>query len=135
MCLIDRVLECDEQSITCTTNSHRDPDNPLLENGRLSCIVLIEYASQAAAIHAAFNRQEFTQGKPAYIGSVKNIKLYKENIENLPELALQSVCLLANATGAVYEFIISERRHTKSTKELRTKYKIAEGQLNLVLPR
>ena len=123
MCLIDRVLECDEQSITCTTNSHRNPDNPLLENGRLPSIVLVEYASQAAAIHAAFNRQEFTQGKPAYIGSTKNIVLNNRFLHNINEmLTIIAGCVLSAQSGAIYEF------------EVKCARLVAKGQINLILP-
>ncbi len=35
MCLLDRVIEWDEQHIVCEAVSHRDPRNPLRDAGRL----------------------------------------------------------------------------------------------------
>src|SRR5881398_1435622 len=51
MCLLDSVLGWDDESIVCTTNTHRDEANPLRRDGRLSALHALEYAAQAAAIH------------------------------------------------------------------------------------
>ena len=53
MCLLDAVTAWDEQSITCLSDTHRDPANPLRRQGRLSVLHAIEYGAQAAAIHGA----------------------------------------------------------------------------------
>lgn len=149
MSLIDRVIECDAEHIVCATDSHRSKSNPLLSNGKLASIVLIEYASQAAAIHAALNQHEFTRGKPAYIGSVKNITLHTDYINHISEtLLLESQCLLANPNGAVYEFNINQQlpapvvnspalqtTDAKRAEKFQMGQKVAEGQLNLIIPR
>src|SRR4029453_19855 len=53
MCLLDEVVQWDDQSIACISNTHRDPANPLRRHGRLSAIHAFEYGAQAAAIHGA----------------------------------------------------------------------------------
>lgn len=123
MSLIDRVIECDAQRIVCETDSHKAGDNPLINHGKLASIILVEYASQAAAIHAALNQQKFTQGKPAYIGSIKNIKLAVNFLDDIEEtLIIEAECTLSSAQGAIYEFSI---RHQQV---------LAEGQINLIRP-
>ncbi|MFK7978150.1 MAG: hypothetical protein AB8C02_18600, partial [Halioglobus sp.] len=52
MCLLDAVEHWDQDTITCYSTSHHAADNPLRENGTLACITLVEYAAQAAAVHA-----------------------------------------------------------------------------------
>ena len=51
MCLLDEVTQWDDRSITCITNTHRDPANPLRRDGRLSALHAFEYGAQAAAVH------------------------------------------------------------------------------------
>src|SRR5437764_15338661 len=51
MCLLDNVLDWNNESIVCVTNTHRDEANPLRRNGRLSALHAFEYGAQAAAIH------------------------------------------------------------------------------------
>src|SRR5437773_12455143 len=51
MCLVDRVTEWDDRSITCISNTHRDPANPLRRDGRLSALHAFEYAAQTVAGH------------------------------------------------------------------------------------
>ncbi|PYI82543.1 MAG: phosphotransferase, partial [Verrucomicrobia bacterium] len=51
MCLLDSVIEWDDQSIICISNTHRDPANPLRREGQLSAVHAFEYGAQAAAVH------------------------------------------------------------------------------------
>ena len=51
MCLLDEVVQWDDRSIACVSNTHRDPANPLRRQGRLSAVHAFEYGAQAAAIH------------------------------------------------------------------------------------
>ena len=123
MCLIDRVVEYDSVRIKCETNSHQSASNPLVNSGKVSTIILVEYASQVAAIHAALNKQEFTGGKPAYIGSVKNVILLATSFDTATNtLTLDAKCILATSNGAIYEFSVSNHRL------------LAKGQINLLLP-
>ena len=51
MCLLDGVIQWDDESIVCVSNTHRDPSNPLRNNGQLSAVHALEYGAQAAAVH------------------------------------------------------------------------------------
>ena len=52
MCLIEQVLEWGPDSVRCRTSNHRDPANPLRTKGGLRAVCVVEYAAQAAALHA-----------------------------------------------------------------------------------
>ena len=58
MCLLDSVLACSAEGITCAACSHLSPDNPLRRDDRLGAVCGIEYGLQAAALHAELTRDE-----------------------------------------------------------------------------
>ena len=73
MCLLDAVAAWDEQSITCLTDTHRDPANPLRREGRLSVLHAIEYGAQAAAIHGALcARAAGRTASPGYLVALRD---------------------------------------------------------------
>ena len=73
MCLLDAVAAWDEQSITCLTDTHRDPTNPLRREGRLSVLHAIEYGAQAAAIHGALcARAAGRTASPGYLVALRD---------------------------------------------------------------
>ena len=55
MCLLDAVLDCSAERITCTATSHTAADHPLRGANGLPAPVGIEYAAQAMALHGALN--------------------------------------------------------------------------------
>src|SRR6059058_4587817 len=70
MCLLDSVLGWDDESIVCTTNTHRDEANPLRRDGRLSALHALEYGAQAAAIHGGLRaRAAGTTAPPCYLAA------------------------------------------------------------------
>lgn len=52
MRLIEEVLDWGPDSVRCRSQNHRDPANPLRTAGGLRAVCSIEYAAQAAALHA-----------------------------------------------------------------------------------
>lgn len=75
MCLLDAVAAWDEQSITCLTDTHRDPANPLRREGRLSVLHAIEYGAQAAAIHGALcARAAGRTASPGYLIALRDAR-------------------------------------------------------------
>src|SRR5258708_38746619 len=70
MCLLDDVMQWDDRSIVCITNTHRDPANPLRRGGCLSALHAFEYGAQAAAVHGGFRaRSGGTTAAPGYLGA------------------------------------------------------------------
>ena len=54
MCLLDRALASDAQSIRCESARHRDPAMPLRRDGILPAICGAEFALQAMALQKAW---------------------------------------------------------------------------------
>ena len=63
MCLLDEVVQWDERSIVCISNTHRDPANPLRRQGRLSAVHAFEYGAQTAAVHGGLLCDDTGLGK------------------------------------------------------------------------
>ena len=67
MCLLDEVTQWDDRSITCVTNTHRDPANPLRRDGRLSALHAFEYGAQAAAVHGGLRARSVGADRTAWL--------------------------------------------------------------------
>jgi len=109
MCLLDEVTQWDDRSIVCTTNSHRDPANPLRREGRLSALHAFEYGAQAAAVHGGLRaRSVGATAAPGYLAALRDGRL---NIARLDHIHLSlRVCatrLFGDRANTVYEFVIS----------------------------
>lgn len=113
MCLLDKVLESDEQHIVCSTESHLRDDNPLIEGGQLEAVALVEYGAQAAAIHAALIHSGMGEQKPAYLGAIKTLKLGLINLGNITSaLIVEACCELSNPNGAIYSINVKSADKT-----------------------
>ena len=113
MCMLDEVVSWDAEKIHCRSNNFTS-NNPLFENGELETVILIEYAAQAAGVHAALLQpvsplDEKGQSRPAYIGAVKNVELLKPVSDNGTAVELTAHCLLNNSTGAIYDVIAQQQ--------------------------
>ena len=53
MCMLDEVVSWDSEHIHCRSTDFARASNPLFEKDQLHSVMLIEYAAQAAAVHAA----------------------------------------------------------------------------------
>ena len=104
MCLLNRVIAANEQSLTAEAISHLDTSNPLIVDGRISAINGVEYAAQAMAIHGSLRSGKSHAG---YIATVRNIEL---NQEFLPQeqgsLLIQVEQLMSDDNGFSYQFQI-----------------------------
>ena len=124
MCLIDHVIQYDQNSIICHTHSHRANDNPLKEGGTIHAVILNEYAAQAAAIHAGLLHSKLGNVKPAFVGAIKNFEFHQKTVNQIDApLHIKASLELSQDTGAIYRFDI-----TADTA------KIANGKLVLVQP-
>ena len=110
MCMLDKVEYWDQQTISCTSTSHRRAENPLLENGVLNTVILIEYGAQAAAVHAGLIHSALgNAARPAFIGAVKDVQLYAQIVDPAQEvLTVNARVMLNDAGGAVYTFSVGD---------------------------
>jgi predicted hotdog family 3-hydroxylacyl-ACP dehydratase len=114
MCLLERVVDWDEQSIRLATATHRSADNPLRANGRLRAVHLCEYGAQAMAVHGALKAQA-TGGRapPGMLVSLRAVSLDCDYVEALPgELLIEARCLQAGDSSQQYAFCVT---HAGST--------------------
>lgn len=115
MCLLDRLMAWDSESIVCHASSHRDAGNPLRRDGRLHAVTGVEYAAQAMALHGSLlsapvlSPVEGTDTLPAmgYLASVRDLKLDLEDLGAITEdLHITARRLGGDAGGFIYEFEI-----------------------------
>jgi predicted hotdog family 3-hydroxylacyl-ACP dehydratase len=106
MCLLEEVLEWDENSIACRASSHRDPANPLRSRGGLSAIVGVEYAAQAVAVHGGLTNNS---GKPriGYLAGVRDVTCLAERLDTEPgDLTVRATKVAAEGGRLLYDFRI-----------------------------
>jgi len=113
MSLLDQVTDWDEHHINATTASHHRQDNPMIENGRMDTVVLVEYGAQAAAIHAALQQSGLGEARPAYLGAIKKLSLFTEIVDaGAADLQIQAQCIFSDKSGAIYD--ISAKTHNSN---------------------
>ena len=103
MCLLERVVGHDEQSIQCAARSHRDPNHPLRRDGRLSALHLAEYAAQAMAVHGALAAGG--KPRPGMLAALRDLRLHATFIDDVgPELVIDATRRVVQKDGSLYEF-------------------------------
>lgn len=107
MCLLDSVIDHDENSIRCASTTHLNPANPLRNREGLGSLNGIEYAAQAMAIHRSL-LQESISGQKGYLVGVRNIKVTQQWLDQqTDELIIEANLLGASDEGAIYNFSLS----------------------------
>ena len=109
MCLLDKVMAWDDESITCLSNTHRDALNPLQRNGRLSSVHAFEYGAQAIAIHGGLQaRAAGETAPPGYLAALRDARLHVQWLDDLAApLHVRAVRLFADGANNVYQCTIS----------------------------
>ena len=138
MCLLERVLECNESSIVCTTRTHLDPNNPLRSASGLGSANAIEYAAQAMALHARLqartdNELPEKQSGHGVLGSVRGCRLFSPNLDTYNEpLIVQASLVSGDETMALYSFEVGGKTEAivtgRATVLLVTKKSAGEKQ-------
>lgn len=106
MCLLERVIEWNDDTIICGSHSHQHPDNPLRRGGQLSSVHLVEYAAQSAAVHGALLARKQGQRLPAgYLAALRSVQLEVERIDDLPgDLIVCGSRIKHGSPALLYEF-------------------------------
>jgi predicted hotdog family 3-hydroxylacyl-ACP dehydratase len=109
MCLLDLVTRWDDRSITCITNTHRDPTNPLRRGGRLSAVHAFEYGAQAAAVHGGLRaRSAGLTAPPGYLAALRDARLHAARLDDIASpLQICANHLFGNGANTVYECRVS----------------------------
>jgi predicted hotdog family 3-hydroxylacyl-ACP dehydratase len=109
MCLLDEVVQWDDRSIACLSNTHRDLANPLRRQGHLSAVHAFEYGAQAAAVHGGLRaRAAGTIAPPGYLAALRDGRLHVTRLDyiHLP-LRVCATRLYGESANTVYEFVVS----------------------------
>jgi predicted hotdog family 3-hydroxylacyl-ACP dehydratase len=108
MRLLDAVVEWNAERIVCVSERHRNPDNPLRTDGRLSSLAAIEFAAQAMAIHQRLTGE--TAAAAPSIGmllSVRQCTLGRDRLDDCAaELTVEATLIAAGAGGSSYGFAV-----------------------------
>jgi len=111
MCLLDEVILWDDRSITCVSNTHRDPANPLRRDGRLSALHAFEYGAQAAAVHGGLRaRSVGAIAPPGYLAALRDARLHVASLDDIRSaLQVYALRLFGDGANTVYECRVSAR--------------------------
>lgn len=110
MCLLDGVLSWDDVRISCTTRSHRAPDNPLRRDGRLHAICGVEYAAQAFALHGGLAGGAHARPRAGYLASLRDLACrlaYLDTIEG--DLLVEAERLVDEGSRVIYRFTLGSK--------------------------
>jgi predicted hotdog family 3-hydroxylacyl-ACP dehydratase len=105
MCLLDEVTQWDDRSITCITNTHRDPANPLRRDERLSAVHAFEYGAQAAAVHGGLRARSVGKiAPPGYLAALRDARLHVAFLDDIRSpLQICANRLFGDGANTVYE--------------------------------
>jgi predicted hotdog family 3-hydroxylacyl-ACP dehydratase len=109
MCLLDTVLDWDDQRIRCQSRSHQRDDNPLRRLDRLRAVHLCEYGAQAMAVHGGLlSRAKGEIARPGLLVSLRGVCLLRSRIDDLEQpLDVLAELLLETAGSWQYAFRVS----------------------------
>ncbi|MFO1390566.1 hypothetical protein [Cellvibrio sp.] len=105
MVVLDDVVSWDNQRIHC--RSHLVAGcNALIDSHAVNPAIFIEYAAQAAAVHAGLLQTGLGEKRAAYIGAVKNAQWATESLPLPLEIDIVAEALMASDSGAIYEVTV-----------------------------
>ena len=109
MCLLDGVLEWNDESIVCTSQTHRDPSNPLRRDGRLSGLHAFEYGAQAAAVHGGLRARSAGAAAPqCYLAALRDAHVHVPRLDDLAlPLEVRAKRLFGDAGNTIYQCEVS----------------------------
>ncbi len=112
MCLLDRVVDWDRESIECRTASHLEADNPLRIDGGVPIEAGIEYAAQAMAIHGGLGDPGGGVPRRGFVAVINRVSWDAEWLDDEPgELCIHAHALQGDDDGRQYAFRIDRGDH------------------------
>ena len=107
MCLLEGVVEWDATRIRCVSRSHRDADNPLRSDGRLSALCGIEYAAQAMAVHGGLAGNIGSRPRAGYLVSLRDVVCRQQRLDTLDgDLVVDAAQLMGDHNRVIYQFTL-----------------------------
>lgn len=111
MCLLDRVIAWNADTLHARTASHRRSDNPLRDGTVLRAVHLAEYGAQAMAVHGALCAQaKGGAALPGLLVSLRDVRFGMQRIDGLPgDLDVFAEKLLDGGASWHYAFRIEHQ--------------------------
>jgi predicted hotdog family 3-hydroxylacyl-ACP dehydratase len=104
MCLLERIVSADGDSVVCSTSTHRSAGNPLRHDGRLAALHLAEYGAQAMAVHGGLSGAAARAGM---LVAVRDLKLHVARLDDIQgDLRVEARRLVSNPGGLIYAFAV-----------------------------
>ena len=105
MHLLEGVLSWDADRIRCLSRSHRDRQNPLRMDGRLSALCGIEYAAQAMAVHGVLAGNVGSRPRMGYLASLREVRCRRTRLDDLEgDLIVEAERLMGEESRVIYSF-------------------------------
>lgn len=107
MCLLEAVLQWDEQAIHCRATNHRDPDNPLRNPAGLPALSALEYGAQAMAVHGAV-LADAGPPRAGFLAAVRNLEVHRPMLDDLDaDLDISAQCVMSDRNSSIYDLEVS----------------------------
>ncbi|WP_018868048.1 MULTISPECIES: hypothetical protein [unclassified Thioalkalivibrio] len=107
MCLLESVLEWDEQAIRCRATGHRAPDNPLRNATGLPALAALEYGAQAMAVHGAL-LADTGPPKAGFLAAVSNLRVHRALLDDLSaDLDITARSVMSDRNSSIYDLEVS----------------------------
>ncbi len=107
MCLLDQVVQWDDETIECVATSHRDRHNPLRMNDRLDAVCGIEYAAQAMAVHGAVLAAASGRPRAGFLASLRNVETHLARLDTLDTpLVVTAERISGDVNTVLYRFAV-----------------------------
>lgn len=111
MCLIDRLDHWTSLTIDCSSETHRDPSNPLRIGDVLPAPCAIEYAAQAMALHGALVAPPGVAPAPGYLVSVRDVRFAGLRLDDVAgALRIRAERLAGDHRQLQYRFTVGDER-------------------------
>jgi predicted hotdog family 3-hydroxylacyl-ACP dehydratase len=106
MCLLDEVLDWEDDRIRCASGGHRAADHPLRSHGRLGIACGIEIAAQTMAVHGALSAGESSsRPRAGLLAGVRNVCMYAARLDEAQtDLICEATRVAGDEGTALYEF-------------------------------
>jgi predicted hotdog family 3-hydroxylacyl-ACP dehydratase len=114
MCLLDEVLDWENDRIRCASGGHRAADHPLRAYGRLGIACGIEIAAQTMAVHGALSAADSgSRPRAGLLAGVRSVRMYATRLDDAQTALICQATRLAGDEGtALYEFELSSAGST-----------------------
>ena len=106
MCLLDEVVDWNEDRIHCRSRGHLNPAHVLRHDGRLAAVHLIEFGAQAMAIHGGLlSARQKERARPGFIASVRRADFECESLQDIDApLDIQAQRVAGSEAGWTYDY-------------------------------